>query len=56
MYMLKSVVSVALFAAYAVAQTTGILQFTDVPAAVVAGETYTLTWSGGDATAVRVHG
>jgi hypothetical protein len=50
MYMLKSIVSVALFAAYAVAQST--LAFTSVPANVQAGQSYTLTWTGGDPTQV----
>jgi hypothetical protein len=53
MYMLKTVVSVALFTAYAAAQAAGVLAFTSVPTSVQAGETYVLTWAGGDSTAVR---
>jgi hypothetical protein len=51
MYMLKSIVSIALFAAYAVAQST--IAFTSVPTAVSAGQSYTLEWTGGDPTQVR---
>jgi len=49
MYMLKSVVSMALVAAYAVAQSST-LQFTSFPANVQAGTQVTLTWTGGDST------
>jgi len=51
MYMLKSVVSVAVFAAYAAAQAAGQLAFTTLPGSIQAGQSYTLEWAGGDATA-----
>ncbi|QDS72987.1 hypothetical protein FKW77_008869 [Venturia effusa] len=51
MYMLKSVVSVAVFAAAAIAQSTN-LQFTSFPpTTVTAGTPITLTWIGGDSAA-----
>merc|ERR1711881_638803 len=50
-YMLKSVVSVAVFAAYAAAQAAGQLAFTTLPGSIQAGQSYTLEWAGGDATA-----
>ena len=49
MHIIKSVLSVALFAAAAVAQ--GGLAFTSTPNNVQAGQPYTITWSGGDASA-----
>jgi len=48
MYTLKSIVSVALFAVYAVAQSS--IAFTSFPTNVQAGQTYNLTWEGGDST------
>ena len=44
--------SVALLS-YAAAQNTRIA-FTSVPAAVIGGETYNITWGGGDGSAVTV--
>ena len=54
MFMLKSVVSVAVFAAYAAAQAAGQLAFTSVPTSIQAGSSYAIEWAGGDSTAVRV--
>jgi hypothetical protein len=51
MYIIKSIISVALFAIAAIAQSS--IQFTSVPNNVQAGQSYTITWQGGDSTAVR---
>lgn len=52
MYMLKSVVSVAVFAAAAIAQSTNLAFTSFPPTTVAAGSPITLTWIGGDSTAV----
>jgi hypothetical protein len=54
MYMLKSVVSVALFAAYTAAQAASGIAFTSLPTTIQAGEAYPIEWAGGDPTAVCV--
>ncbi|KAE9989151.1 hypothetical protein EG328_000083 [Venturia inaequalis] len=51
MYMLKSVVSVAVFAAAAIAQSTNLAFTSFPPTTVAAGSPITLTWIGGDSTA-----
>lgn len=49
--MLKSVVSVAVFAAAAMAQSSGLAFTSFPPTTVAAGSPVTLTWIGGDSSA-----
>ncbi|TID16499.1 extracellular matrix protein [Venturia nashicola] len=51
MYMLQSVVSVAVFAAAAIAQSTNLAFTSFPPTTVAAGSPITLNWIGGDSTA-----